>query len=229
MYGINRVGGPMARIIFVRHNETVWNAENRIQGQLDLELSEFGEKQAEILSDALKNFDFDTIYSSPLQRAIKTSEIICKKRTSMQIAPELAEIFLGPWQGLTVKEVKDGFVEEYKSFRESPDLYESNEMETLQDVGERFSEFIKKIMYHENKLYCVVSHGTAMRAGLAKLIFGDVKYMNNLVFENGSITEVDFHCYKGDITPVIYKLNDTGHFLKTNGDRSSTKILMGVI
>ena len=229
MYGINRVGGLMARIIFVRHNETVWNAENRIQGQLDIELSEFGKKQAEILSVALNNFDFDTIFSSPLQRAIKTSEIICKKRTSIQIVPELAEIFLGPWQGLTVDEVKEGYVNEYKSFRESPDLYESNEMETLQDLGGRFSEFIKKIMYHENKLYCVVSHGTAMRAGLAKLIFGDVKYMNNLVFENGSITDVDFHFYEGEITPVIYKLNDTGHFLLTNGDRSSKKILMGVI
>ena len=226
--GLIELEESMSRIIFIRHNETLWNAENRIQGQLDLGLSEFGEKQAEILSEALDSFDFDCVYSSPLVRALKTSEIICRKKNTLVTIPELAEIFLGPWQGLTVDEVKERFVDEYKAFRESPELYESNEMETLQDIGERFTEFIKKIMYHENKLYCVVSHGTTMRAGLAKLIFGDVKYMNNLIFENGSITDVDFHCYEGEITPVIYKLNDTGHFLKSN-DRSSTKILMGVI
>jgi len=218
----------MARIIFVRHNETVWNAENRIQGQLDLELSEFGEKQAEVLSEALSSFDFDCVYTSPLIRALRTSEIICKKNQTLITVPELAEIFLGPWQGLTVSEVKERFLNDYNAFRESPELYESDVMETLQDLGERFSGFIKEIMYHENKVYCVVSHGTAMRAGLAKLIFGDVKYMNNLVFENGSITEVDFHNYEDEITPVIYKLNDTGHFLKSNHDGTS-KILMGVI
>lgn len=235
----------MSRIIFIRHGETEWNAESRLQGQLDVELSALGEAQAEVLSKTLEGLDFDRVYSSPLRRALDTANKICRGRIvasnirSMTIekaemhvpciSSALSEIYLGSWQGHTVDEVKKKFAEEYKIFKNTPECYESEEQETLQEIGERFSTFIKEIMGHENKRYCIVSHGTIMRAGLAKLVFGDVKYMNNLVFENGSITEIDFHQYNGEITPVIYKLNDTGHLSGLNSDRPTTAILMGVI
>lgn len=219
----------MSRIIFIRHGETEWNAESRLQGQLDIKLSDLGIKQAKALSKALETYDFNVIYSSPLDRALRTAEIINKKEKDLREAAALSEIFLGPWQGLTVNEVKEKYSNEYEVFKNNPEKYKSNEMESLNELGNRFSDFIKKIMSHDDRLYCVVTHGTILRAGLAKLIFGDVKYMSNLVFENGSITEVDFHKYNGEITPVVYKLNETSHFAELNYDRPSTAILMGVI
>ena len=219
----------MSRIIFIRHGETDWNAESRLQGQLDVKLSKLGIEQAKALSKALEDYDFNVIYSSPLDRALRTAEIINRKEKDLREAPALSEIFLGPWQGLTVDEVKEKYSDEYEVFRNHPEKYKAKNMETLTELGDRFSDFIKKIMSHDERLYCVVTHGTILRAGLAKLIFGDIKHMNNLVFENGSITEVDFHKYNGEITPVVYKLNETSHFAELNYNRPSTAILMGVI
>ncbi len=219
----------MAKIVFIRHGETEWNAESRLQGQLDVGLSELGLEQAAILKEGMKNRSFHRIYSSPLKRALDTARIVHAEESEILLDQRLSEIYLGKWQGLTVDEVKQSYGEEYAVFRNTPELFKSDGMETLESLGERFAQFVRSIMGEKDKQFCVVSHGTAMRAGLAKVIFGDVRFMNHLVFENGSITELDFHEYNGEITPVIYKLNETGHFRSLNKERTSTSILMGVI
>ena len=64
-------------IYIVRHGQTNWNLEGRYQGRIDVELNETGIKQAEEISKKLKNKKFDKIFSSPLNRAYKTAQIIC--------------------------------------------------------------------------------------------------------------------------------------------------------
>jgi broad specificity phosphatase PhoE len=106
------------KLYFVRHGETDWNAERRLQGQRDVPLNALGRKQAvrcgELLRDLLavsgatpQQFAFT---SSPLSRASETMEIL---RTGLGVAPadyaidaRLAELSFGRWEGLTYKEVR---------------------------------------------------------------------------------------------------------------------------
>ncbi len=225
----------MSKIYFVRHGETAWNADSRLQGQLDIELSEFGKTQADYLAERFREINskvdnIDGIFTSNLLRAKETAQIISNSINIDAFEDKaLAEIYLGQWQGKLVSEVKAEESAQYEVFRNRPAEFVSKEMETLTDIGERFCSFINRCIIGKPGDKIIVSHGTIMRAGMARLIFGDVKYMNNLVFENASITEVDFHEYNGVITPVIYTLNNTDHLKELNKDRKSSKILMGVI
>ena len=101
------------RIYFSRHGETLWNAEQRVQGQFDTELSDKGRKQADGNGLALKalvpdpqNYEF---VASPLKRTRETMERI---RTGMVLDPkayrlelQLLEVHFGDWQGFTLKEI----------------------------------------------------------------------------------------------------------------------------
>ena len=104
---------------FVRHGETDWNAERRLQGQLDVPLNRHGRHQAAHCGDILDRLiarakrtavDF-TFISSPLARARETMEIL---RGGLGVAPQdyttdgrLVEMSFGRWEGLTYKEVKE--------------------------------------------------------------------------------------------------------------------------
>jgi len=64
------------KLILVRHGQTLWNREKRVQGVSDIELSNRGSAQADCLARSLRNEEIDTIISSPLKRAIQTAEAI---------------------------------------------------------------------------------------------------------------------------------------------------------
>jgi probable phosphoglycerate mutase len=108
-------------IYFVRHGETVWNAEGRLQGRLDSPLTQLGENQArkngETLRDLLPGSNFAFV-SSPLGRARATMEII---RTSMGLPRDgysmddrLREIGLGDWDGLTWDEIRSKHSQDFE-------------------------------------------------------------------------------------------------------------------
>ena len=83
-------------LYIIRHGETDWNKEKRLQGRSDTELNEYGIELAEITADALKDVTFDRIYSSPLKRAYRTAEIIRLDRDiEIQTDDRLLEICFG--------------------------------------------------------------------------------------------------------------------------------------
>ncbi|KAJ7735277.1 phosphoglycerate mutase-like protein [Mycena maculata] len=92
---------PVARIYVVRHGETAENRESIIQGHLDTALNEAGVEQARLVADALRSVHFDAAYSSDLQRALKTGQMILVHRPDIDIrqGEELRERFCGDLQG----------------------------------------------------------------------------------------------------------------------------------
>ena len=97
-------------LYIIRHGETDWNKEKRLQGRSDTELNEYGIELAEITGEALKDVHFDCIYSSPLKRAYKTAEIIRGQRNLEIITDErLREISFGVVEGVPMSERPDGF------------------------------------------------------------------------------------------------------------------------
>ena len=99
------------KLILVRHGETYWNAERRIQGgSSDTELSETGVKQAKKLASFLKNENIAAIISSPLKRATATAEIIANQhQLSVELDDGLKEIEVGELEGLSLSNLNTTF------------------------------------------------------------------------------------------------------------------------
>ncbi|MEY3509337.1 MAG: hypothetical protein RLZ21_1094 [Pseudomonadota bacterium] len=94
-------------ICFVRHGETNWNAERRMQGHIDIPLNTTGMGQAKRLANALTQtkHSFDAIYSSDLERALHTANAVANALSlAVQTTPQLRERNVGQLQGLLLSE-----------------------------------------------------------------------------------------------------------------------------
>src|SRR3954451_10202115 len=95
----------MTRLLFVRHGETDWNAEGRLQGHTDRALNEYGRRQAHELADRLVGDGVAAIYASDLARAKEAAEIIAARLDlPVVVDPDLRERNWGNWEGLVPSE-----------------------------------------------------------------------------------------------------------------------------
>ena len=95
------------RIIAIRHGETTWNVDGRIQGHLDIPLNDVGLWQADQAAKALADESIAAIYSSDLQRAFVTAQAVAKvSNLTLNADPGLRERSFGDYQGQTFKQVE---------------------------------------------------------------------------------------------------------------------------
>jgi probable phosphoglycerate mutase len=149
------------RLCVVRHGETAWNAEHRVQGQLDVPLNAIGLAQAQAASRVLSQEKFDAIYSSDLSRARQTAQPTATL-LSMEVAvdPALRERHYGIFERLTYAEVKTRYPEDYARFEARDPEYAFRTGESLKDFSARSIAVIAKIAKeHEGKSILVFTHG----------------------------------------------------------------------
>ncbi|KAJ0041348.1 hypothetical protein Pint_28103 [Pistacia integerrima] len=106
-FGSSSVDPAYCEIIVVRHGETAWNVDGRIQGHLDVLLNEVGREQAVAVADRLaKEFKISVVYSSDLKRALETAQAIAKACGGLEVIEDqdLRERHLGDLQGLVYRE-----------------------------------------------------------------------------------------------------------------------------
>ena len=122
------------RLCVVRHGETAWNAEHRVQGQLDVPLNAIGQAQALAASKVLSREKFDVIYSSDLSRARQTARPTANL-LSLEILPDkdLRERHYGIFERLTYAEVKARYPEDYARFEAREPDYAFQTGESLRD------------------------------------------------------------------------------------------------
>jgi probable phosphoglycerate mutase len=97
-------------LLLLRHGQSAWNAENRWQGQADPPLSDLGERQASEAAERLAGLGFTGVVSSDLQRARRTADILAAPLgLPVRVDPDLREIDVGDWQGLTRAEIEAGW------------------------------------------------------------------------------------------------------------------------
>ena len=97
---------PPRRLLLLRHGQSTWNADGRWQGQADPPLSPLGEEQAFDAARRLAPGQFSRIVASNLRRAHRTAEILAEAlRLPVEVDPDLREIDVGEWQGLTRAEI----------------------------------------------------------------------------------------------------------------------------
>ena len=149
------------RLCIVRHGETAWNAEHRVQGQLDVPLNAVGQAQAVAASKILSKEKFDAIYSSDLSRARQTAQETANM-LSMEIVQDrdLRERHYGIFEKLTYAEVKVRYPEDYARFEARDPEYAFRTGEALRDFSGRSIAVISKIIgKHENQNILVFTHG----------------------------------------------------------------------
>lgn len=148
-------------IYFVRHGETVWNFERRLQGRLDSPLTDLGRVQAKKNGETLRELvgpDI-TFISSPMGRARATTEIIREtmgiSREGYVVDPRLAEISLGDWDGLTFNEVQTRFAEQWRAREAALWTYVPPGGESYQDTSSRLRAWLSDLSGNA----VVVGHG----------------------------------------------------------------------
>jgi probable phosphoglycerate mutase len=149
------------RLCIVRHGETAWNAEHRVQGQLDVPLNSIGQAQALAASKVLSLEKFDAIYSSDLSRARQTAEPTAGLH-SLRIIYEkdLRERHYGIFERLTYAEVKVRFPEDYVRFAAHEPEYAFRTGESFKDFYARSVAVISRIAnQHAGQGVLVFTHG----------------------------------------------------------------------
>lgn len=156
----------ITRFCLVRHGETDWNVERRLQGHTDIDLNMRGFAQAEQMARALQkiNLQFDVLYTSDLQRAAKTAkEIEQLFNASALVSSALRERHLGALQGLTMDEAPKTEPELWRSHLDRNLNEELRGGESIAQFSSRIKEALDQIRkQHIGKTILIVSHGGAL-------------------------------------------------------------------
>ena len=152
-------------IILIRHGETEWNSQKRMQGHSNSDLSEVGMGQIQALGELMKNVSFDHIYSSDSLRTRQTAEAITQySGHTLQFDQRIREKNLGVFEGLTSTEAKERHPEIYRLFKTAGANYVIDEGESTQQLLERALEFIEEIRRrHPQERVVMVTHGGVVR------------------------------------------------------------------
>jgi probable phosphoglycerate mutase len=205
----------MPEIILVRHGETDFNASETFRGRADVPLNEKGLRQAQLLGEYLRDEKIDAVYSSPLQRAVKTAEAIAAcHNLPVNIIDNLNDIDCGEWQGLSLREVKEKYEELYQDWLDTPEQVKLPGGESLEDVRKRALPFVQDAVMRcsEGKIV-LVSHRAVNKVLICALLGLDNSSFWSFKLDTGGITRFN---YDGN-RAVLISYNDAS-FLKSLGN-----------
>lgn len=208
----------MKRCYLVRHAQTAWNDENRLQGHSDMPLSPLGRWQAERLGAFFASRHVSGIFTSTLQRSRQTAQAIAAGNghgISPVVEPGLAEIHLGVWEGLTPEEIDARFQNAYQQWRVRPSSVIIPGGELLEPFRERVRGVLGRIVADvEDGEHVVVSHGGVIAAWLADILGADYDLLiRQLRLDNAGVTAIEF----GTGLPHVLWINSTDHLTSRTG------------
>jgi len=159
---------PVTRIIAVRHGETAWNVDTRIQGQLDIGLNDRGLWQAERVGQALAEEAIDRIYSSDLQRAHTTAQAIARQTANptareVQLHTGLRERGFGTFEGETWADIAENWPDESRRWKQRDPHFAPPGGETPTELMARVQTTVDDIASrHPGEHIVLVAHGGVM-------------------------------------------------------------------
>jgi broad specificity phosphatase PhoE len=199
-----------ARIILVRHGETDWNLERRIQGgSSDPPLNARGREQAESMALKLEKEDIQAIYSSPLQRGLNTAKIIARcHKIEVVVEPSLKEIEAGELEGVTLAELG-------RRFSELLIKNSSDEMfpkvpggESLPEVQRRSWDVVRRLTAkHPDGALVLVSHYFVILSIICSVLEIPLSQISRLRLSTGSISIFNLDSHEARLE----LFNDTGY------------------
>ena len=199
------------KLYIIRHGETPWNTELRLQGQTDIELNENGRALARKAAEGMKGISLDLVISSPLVRAVETARIILDgigHGTSGRISNDsevpllmderIREIGFGAMEGQRFrKDLTEEECPEYYCFFHAPDRYVPVEGgERLEELLMRTGAFLDELRQKKEwygKSILISTHGAASRALLANVTHADRKdFWGSGVPKNCAVSVIEY-------------------------------------
>lgn len=184
------------KLYIMRHGETDWNLEVRLQGCADILLNENGRKLAVVTGQALKDVEFAAVFSSPLSRAMETARLVLGERKT-PIIPEkrIQEIGFGEWEGRRCgKEFNEVPREQMLHFFSDTENYTAPPGgEDLSELLGRTRDFYEELVHtpqYEDSNILISSHGAACRA-LMQSVYKDGDFWQGSLPKNCSVTVVE--------------------------------------
>ncbi|CAL0329037.1 unnamed protein product [Lupinus luteus] len=182
------------RVVLVRHGQSTWNAEGRIQGSSDFSvLTNKGLSQADTSRQMLINDRFDACFASPLARSKRTAEIIWAAREE-EIIPEydLREIDLYSFQGLLKHEGQERFGSAFRQWQVDAVNFVIDGHYPVRELWERARNCWPKILAHDSRSVLVVAHNAVNQALIATAIGLGPEYFRSLLQSNCGVSVLDF-------------------------------------
>ena len=151
----------MTKILLVRHGETNWNKEHRLQGHLDIGLNQQGIIQAQLLGQALAQEKIDIAYSSDLSRALDTANTITSHHEVPTIVDsQLRERCYGEIQGMTYQEIEEKLPDNHRAWHSRDPDFQPKGGETLRQFYVRVTSSMERIAQnHVGEVVLIVAHG----------------------------------------------------------------------
>ena len=152
----------MTSIILIRHGETAWNAERRLQGHTDIALNAEGERQAEALADALAGEAIDHIVSSDLQRARQTAQALAERHgLAVRTDPALRERCYGAFEGLRYADIEQHYPQEFAA-------WQGRDIDAVMPPGTRVAESFRR--FHARSVDAILSWAAAHTGATLALV-----------------------------------------------------------
>jgi broad specificity phosphatase PhoE len=200
------------RILLVRHGQSTYNAEWRVQGQQDAPLSDLGRQQAERIADRLASYPIERVISSDLSRAHDTATAIVSRHPGLAIeaTPLVREMRMGKFEGHLFSKIEETWPDEYVQWREGHLHYTAEGAESLDEQWARMAaalEFVHDRSRGLERDLLVVFHGGVMRTLLAIVLGMSKEQQYRFHFDNTALTIIEN-------TPRGWSLrlyNDTSH------------------
>lgn len=183
----------MTRIILIRHGETAWNAERRLQGHLDIPLNAEGERQARAMAQALAHEDFDLLVSSDLSRAAATARALAnvgREPKDVLLDPALRERAYGAFEGLLYADIEKRYPEEFAA-------WQRRDVEAVMPHGERFAESFHQFydrcvgailrLAAQRKHVAIVAHGGVLECAYRAALGIALESPRTFAVKNASI------------------------------------------
>jgi 2,3-bisphosphoglycerate-dependent phosphoglycerate mutase len=201
-------------LFLIRHGESIFNREGRVQGQSDVELSPLGLRQADAIAECLASVGIDAVYSSPLKRAMQTAEPVgARLGLGVQTDERLKELNAGVFQGLLWSEIEARFPKEVGLWRgEQPDSAIPGG-ESRRDLMIRGAAVLKAIREQPYRKVAVIAHGGILQSALKALLQIPAE-LNPFSLFNGSISRL---AWEGSIK--VLTVNELDHLRKAGLDR----------
>jgi broad specificity phosphatase PhoE len=202
------------RLLLVRHGETEWNTTRRYQGP-DVMLNERGRFQARRVATRVFNMHethrIQAIYASTMPRAWETATIIGDALgTAPQPVPELREIDVGRWEGLTPEELNAQYPEHMAEYMRNP-------ADTVRLGGESYRQLQQRALvgmreiqqaHATGETVLVVAHGGTIRTLVCHVLKLELNFFGQMWLDSGSLSELRYDTQHGW---RLYRLNDVAH------------------
>lgn len=196
------------KLHLVRHAESLWNGERRVQGTcLDVPLSPLGRSQAALLGRRLSALPVAAVYSSDARRAVETARLALGDGREIVVDPALRELSLGEWEGRLIADIRRETPERIEAWYRRPSSVGLEGADDLDAFRERAVATVGRILAaHGVSDVAVVSHGGFICSYLTWALGMSVDDIWSFSLPNASITTVVL-----DFKPRLRAFGDTAH------------------